>query len=292
MTISQKTIQILREIINEKSQYRSGPMLVKFFNDLGFHDVYAQGFPSRWIYTEEKLNQLNGTATLDQCIKNVFAPINYVENPVLLEELLEIFNKHLQYDNWNIYIEGKDVLFRKANFDLHQFFKPDVQIKTTEDEFVKLKISNLNISKLPIESCLHPIIETRMKEIDKCIENKITLGCIFLCGSVLEGILSALAMKQPAEFNIAKASPKERDSLKVKSFDKWTLENYIAVAYELGYIKEDVKRFSHEVQNFRNYIHPYQQLYQNFTPTIDTALLCAQVVKIAINQIAERGIKL
>lgn len=292
MKLSQKTIQILREIINEKSQYRKGHELVAFFNQLGFHDTYGPGFPSRWAYTEEKLNQLNGTATLDQCIKNVFAPINYVENPVLLEELLEIFNKHLQYDNWNIYIEGKDVLFRKANFDLHQFFKPDVQIKTTEDEFVKLKISNLNISKLPIESCLHPIIETRMKEIDKCIENKITLGCIFLCGSVLEGILSALAMKQPAEFNIAKASPKERDSLKVKSFDKWTLENYIAVAYELGYIKEDVKRFSHEVQNFRNYIHPYQQLYQKFTPTIDTALLCAQVVKIAINQIAERGIKL
>lgn len=110
-----------------------------------------------------------------------------------------------------------------------------------------------------------------MKEIDKCIENQVPLGCIFLCGSVLEGLLSAIAMKSPAEFNSAKASPKERDSLKVKSFDKWTLENYISVAYELGYIKEDVKRFS------------------KFNPTIDTAVLCAQVVKMAINQIAERG---
>ena len=47
MTLSKKTLEVLREIINEKSQYRSEPMLVKFFNDLGFHDVYAQGFPSR-----------------------------------------------------------------------------------------------------------------------------------------------------------------------------------------------------------------------------------------------------
>ena len=39
-------------------------------------------------------------------------------------------------------------------------------------------------------------------------------------------------------------------------------------------IKEDVKRFS------------------KFNPTIDTAVLCAQVVKMAINQIAERGINL
>lgn len=289
MKLSAKTIQVLREIINEKSQYRSGPVLVQFFNDLGFHDVYGQGFPSRWAYTEDKLNQLNGTATLDQCIRNVFAPVNYIENPALLDELLELFNKHLQYDDWNVYIDGKNVLFRKVNFDLHQSFKPYVHEKNTAEDFLKVKISNLNISKLPIESCLHPIIETRIKEIDKCIENQVPLGCIFLCGSVLEGLLSAIAMKSPAEFNSAKASPKERDSVKVKSFDKWTLENYIAVAYELGYIKEDVKRFSHEVQNFRNYIHPYQQYFQNFNPTIDTAQLCAQVVKMAINQIAERG---
>ena len=288
MKLSAKTIQVLREIINEKSQYRSGPMLVQFFNDLGFHDVYGQGFPSRWAYTEDRLNQLNGTTTLDQCIRNVFAPVNYIENPALLDELLDFFNKHLQYDDWNVYIEGKNVLFRKVSFDLHQSFKPDVQSKTPAEDFLKVKISNLNISKLPIESCLHPIIETRMKEIDKCIENQVPLGCIFLCGSVLEGLLSAIAMKSPAEFNSAKASPKERDSVKVKSFDKWTLENYIAVAYELGYIKEDVKRFSHEVQNFRNYIHPYQQYFQKFNPTIDTAQLCAQVVKMAINQIAER----
>ena len=215
--------------------------------------------------------------------------MTYIDNPALLDELLELFNKHLQYDDWNVYIEGKNVLFRKVNFDLNQSFKPDVQAKNTAEDFLKVKISNLNISKLPIESCLHPIIETRMKEIDKCIENKVPLGCIFLCGSVLEGLLSTIAMKSPAEFNSAKASPKEKNSCKVKSFDKWTLENYIAVAYELGYIKEDVKRFSHTVQNFRNYIHPYQQISQNFIPTIDTALLCAQVVKMAINQITERG---
>ncbi len=62
MKLLQKTIQILREIINEKSQYRSGPMLVEFFNELGFHDVYGQGFPSRWIYTEDRLKALNGTS--------------------------------------------------------------------------------------------------------------------------------------------------------------------------------------------------------------------------------------
>ncbi len=289
MKLSTQSIRVLREIINEKSQYRSGPMLVQFFNALGFNDSYGQGFPSRWAYTEDKLNQLNGTATLDQCIKNVFSPMNYIETPGLLDELLELFNKYFQYDDWAVYIEGKNVLFRKVSFDLHQSFNPNAQAKKSAEEFLKVKISNLNISNLPIESCLYPIIESRLQEIDKCIVNHIPLGCIFLCGSVLEGILSAIAIKRPSEFNSAEASPKEKESDKVKRFEKWSLQNYISVAYELGYIKEDVKRFSHEVQNFRNYIHPYQQFSQSFYPTIDTALLCTQVVKMAINQIANRG---
>ena len=75
MQISQKTIEKLRTIINEDTEYRSGPQLVTFFNDLGFNDSYGQGFPSRWMYTEEKIKAINGTAELDKCIKNIFAPI-------------------------------------------------------------------------------------------------------------------------------------------------------------------------------------------------------------------------
>ena len=55
MTISQKTIEKLRELINEETEYRSGSKLVAFFNQYGFRDVYGNGFPSRWIYTEEKI---------------------------------------------------------------------------------------------------------------------------------------------------------------------------------------------------------------------------------------------
>lgn len=286
MKLSAKTIQVLREIINEKSQYRSGPVLVQFFNDLGFHDVYGQGFPSRWAYTEDRLNQLNGTATLDQCIRNVFAPVNYIENPALLDELLELFNKHLQYDDWNVYIEGKNVLFRKVNFDLHKSFKPDTPSMKTVDDFIKIKVSNLNISKLPIENSLIPIIKSRMDEIENCLNSKSPLATIFLSGSVLEGILFAIAYKNMKEFNMAKSSPK-RDG-KVKGFEEWGLKDYIDVSKELEYIDEDVKKFSHVLQDFRNYIHPYQQMVNKFNPSIETAKLCVQVVKIAIQQIINR----
>ena len=62
MQLSSKTLGKLREIINGDGtqDYRSGSMLVKFFNELGFRDNYGQDFPSRWFYTDDKLQKING----------------------------------------------------------------------------------------------------------------------------------------------------------------------------------------------------------------------------------------
>ena len=79
----------------------------------------------------------------------------------------------------------------------------------------------------------------------------------------------------------------QRVAILDKQINKWTLKDYIDVAKELGYIDLDVQKFSHVLQNFRNYIHPYQQMQEKFSPNIDTAKLCVQVVKIAINQIGD-----
>lgn len=44
MKLCPKTIEKLRIITNEESEYRSGPQLVSFFNNLGFNDEYRQVF--------------------------------------------------------------------------------------------------------------------------------------------------------------------------------------------------------------------------------------------------------
>ena len=53
----------------------------------------------------------------------------------------------------------------------------------------------------------------------------------------------------------------------------------INVSYELGYIREDVKKFSQGVRDFRNYIHPHEQVKSKFYPDIHTAKICLQVLK-------------
>jgi len=60
MILSNKTLEKLRLIINEESERRSGPDLVKFFNLLGFNDTYSWGggFPSRGDYTDSRLEKM------------------------------------------------------------------------------------------------------------------------------------------------------------------------------------------------------------------------------------------
>lgn len=44
MTLSDKTLEKLRKLINEEACYRSGPELIKFFAEFGFHDSYGKSF--------------------------------------------------------------------------------------------------------------------------------------------------------------------------------------------------------------------------------------------------------
>lgn len=116
MNLAPQSIQLLREIINEKSQYRSGPQLVDFFNQLGFSDVYSWGggFPSRKDYTYDRLSKINGTAAMDKCLRLVFEPRNYVGRYQDLENLIKEFNAQLCYDGWLVVRKDAEISFRKA----------------------------------------------------------------------------------------------------------------------------------------------------------------------------------
>lgn len=284
MILCPKTIEKLRIIINEESEYRSGPQLVSFFNNFGFNDEYRQGFPSRWAYTQEKLEKINGTPELDKCIKTVFNPINFIEDPTQLQNLIDSFNKYLTFDGWMIFRQGKDILIKKTSFDESVLCGSDDE--TTEQEFLAKDFGVVEWSQLSIENALLPVIKQRVEEISTCLKNNAALSVIFLCGSTLEGLLLNVARVHPREFNTSASAPLKDQ--KVKPLQEWTLDNLINVAYEVGFIDLDVKKFSHVLRDFRNYIHPYEQMARNFNPTIETAKISAQVLKAAISQICKK----
>jgi hypothetical protein len=286
MKLQQTTLEQLRNLINEETEYRSGPKLVEFFNQLGFVDQYCQGFPSRWIYTDEKLKAINGTPELDKCIKMVFSPIRFVDRINDLDSLIAEFNKYLSFDKWMVRRDNDQIIICKNENgpDLNS----NKKIEQTEDAFLKTQYEEIDFNGLGLDGCLINILNSRIDEINKCIKYGAPLSGIFLCGSILEGCLLGLASKNPQSFNMAKAAPKDKEG-KNKSFPNWSLSSFIDAAYEIGYLKEDVKKFSHSLRDFRNYIHPYQQMSENFTPDEHTLSISWQVLKAAIHQLKRRN---
>jgi len=149
-------------------------------------------------------------------------------------------------------------------------------------QFLDKDFGDIPVDKLPIEPTLIPVIKGRVSEASKCLKSGASLSVIFMCGSILEGILLGVAIQKPEKFNRAASAPVDKNG-KVKILNEWTLSQLIDVACELGFIQLDVKKFSHALREFRNYIHPYQQMASKFEPDEHTADICMQVLKAAIS---------
>lgn len=286
MQLQQKTLEKLRILINEETEYRSGPKLVEFFNDLGSNDLYNRGggFPSRWIYTDDKLSRINGTPELDKCIRKLFAPVNFVGRFTELDKLIKDFNQYLAFDRWQVVRSNTEITFSKAGkID----FEEKEEVK--EDDFLKKEFSEISLNSLGLDSIITETLNLRFEEIKICLNNKAPLSVIFLSGSTLEGILLGIATKHPKEFNQARTAPKDKEG-NIRKYHEWTLSNFIDTAHELGLLKEDVKSFSHSLRNFRNYIHPYEQVSTRFNPDEHTAKICWQVLKAGIYQLTKNKI--
>lgn len=282
MILNKKTLEKLRQLINEETEYRSGPKLVQFFNDLGFNDSYGHAFPSRWLYTDQKLDEINGAPELEKCIKNVFAPVNFLGRYQELDSYIKDFNQLLAFDGWKIVRNGSDITFQKMD-------KVEIDSDSSEaaeNEFLNREFTNVNLQGIGLESVVSDVLRYRIKEIEKCFSSNSPLAVILLAGSTLEGIFLGLAIKYPRQFNTAKSSPKDSNG-KVRQFHEWNLSGFIDVATDIGLIQHDTQKFSHSLRDFRNYIHPFEQMSSGFNPREHTAKICLQVLKAAISEINE-----
>lgn len=158
----------------------------------------------------------------------------------------------------------------------------------TEDDFLKKDFKDVSFEKVKLDPSIIDVLEKRMVEIKTCLKSGASLSSIFMCGSVLEGILLGTALRCKKEFNESPLSPKDKKTGKVLQFHIWTLNNLIDVAHDIGFLGLDVKKYSHSLRDFRNYIHPYQQMSSGFNPDKDTAQISWQVLKAAIADLSKK----
>lgn len=162
--------------------------------------------------------------------------------------------------------------------------KKTTKIELTEDEFLKQEFLKIDLLPLGLDFQFEQVITQRLNEIEKSLRYESALAVIFLCGSTLEGLLLHIATQNPQKFNSSKSAPKDKDG-KVIQLHKWTLDSLINVAFEQDFIKLDIKKFSHTLKDFRNYIHPREQATQNFNPDKHTAEISWKVLQATISNL-------
>lgn len=136
---------------------------------------------------------------------------------------------------------------------------------------------------------LQGILQERWKEADAAQRAGAPLATIILLGSILEGALLHKAESNMAKANTAASSPKETDSTgvqRVKRFSQWTLDNFITVAHEVGWLGKEIKDFSAVLRAYRNFVHPGEQKRQGITPSSALCDVCWPVVMAALSDLA------
>ena len=169
---------------------------------------------------------------------------------------------------------------------LRPLLEPDERLTGDEAAFLARDVE-FDLSKVAVEVDFQSVIADRLKEVEICYENGAYLAVVILCGSTLEGLLYEAAKNHPGDYNRAQAAPRHGD--KVRPFPEWTLNDLLNCSRELGLLGEDVTKFGHAVREFRNYIHPQQQVKEGFRPRRVTAQVARQVLRAAIDDLASRG---
>lgn len=108
--LNEKSVKALGEIITGNgnlSPYRSGPELVNFFNTFGLDEMYGEGFPSRWLYAELKISDLNGSNKIKDVIEEATDPRHYLGTEYDIEKVVSHLNEFLHFEDLELKKFGK-----------------------------------------------------------------------------------------------------------------------------------------------------------------------------------------
>lgn len=265
--------------------YRSSSFLTRFFEDINIHAVH-DGSTRKW-WTLGILKQLS-PAELERVILRLINPRTYGGKKDLLGMAVRSMSDILAMDNLGIdFTQNRPILTdaSPATFDAEELKRKPVAADA--EVFLGQQFSEeIRIEDLRVDSVISGFLQSRIDEVQAIRRDKAPLATIFLLGSTLEGILIAVACIDMNRFMTAPAAPKDK-SQNVLKIQEWTLNSLIDVAHQIGMLSLDVKKFSHVLRDFRNYVHPYRQMSEAFSPDQDTVDICWQVFKAAVTQLKE-----
>jgi hypothetical protein len=137
-----------------------------------------------------------------------------------------------------------------------------------------------DFSRLISDTAMQVILEKRWLECGICISYGAPLAATVMIGGLLEGLLLARVNREGNKRPIftAAAAPKDRQN-QPSGLKEWTLQDYIGVAHELGWITVAAKDVGIVLRDYRNYIHPQKELSHGVSLTTPDAVILWEIGK-------------
>ena len=144
-----------------------------------------------------------------------------------------------------------------------------------------------NFSPLAGNLKMQEILVRRWNECAKCVKADAHLAAIVMMGGLLEALFVARANKMSDKKPLISATgaPKEKGTGKAISYEKWMLDSYIRVGFELNWITESAKDMADTLKEYRNFIHPEKELRYGVTLGLNDSSMFWQVTKALARQL-------
>lgn len=270
--------------------YRSSTYLTRFFEGIGIN-VSHDGSTRKWwvLGVLERLEPRD----VEKVILRLVDLREYRGEERSLRQAVRAMNGILSMETLAVGFDGATPELRTTTaiqLDADELARDDAAPE--EKAFLERRFNEeLRIDELGLNPVITSFLQSRVDEAQACPRDRVSLGTIILLGSTLEGLLLAVALQHPKAFMSSSAAPNDRSGT-TKQVHEWSFSELINVARQLDLLDVDVGKFSHVLRDFRNYVHPYEQMSQGFMPDQHTVDICWQVFRAAYSQLKTRTPKL
>lgn len=121
---------------------------------------------------------------------------------------------------------------------------------------------------------LRSILERDYAEIQRAFIAKCWKSVIILSGGAIEAILADRLLGDPGRATASNRAPK------VPDIRKWDLNDLVNVAVDLGYVSVGAEKLSHSVRDYRNLVHPGNEIRKKLSFDSEEARIALEVLHI------------
>jgi hypothetical protein len=130
------------------------------------------------------------------------------------------------------------------------------------------------------DSDLRHILERDFYEIQRAFISQCWKSVIILCGGAIEAILTDLLLANESQ---AKASGR---ASKAPDITRWDLSDLINVAVDLKLVTPGVEKLSHPIREYRNLVHPGNEIRNKLTFNAEEARIALEVLNIVYRDLS------